>query len=107
MTSSVLRTGTLDSSSDSVEACLTKVAQATARVPDLPVGRFTVNVLKGSRGLIQNNDSLCGARKKATAQVAGETGRATAQRAPLKVSCCKGSNARKAQSGHKNRRIHR
>ncbi len=80
---------------------------ATSRLPDVPVDCFTVDVLESSRGLIQNSDSLCSARKKATAQVAGQSGKAAAQRGPLRISCSKGDNARKAHSTHKNRRSHR
>ena len=44
-------------------------------VPDAPVSSFTLDLLGGAKGLIQNSESLCGAkRKKATTRMVGQNG---------------------------------
>ncbi len=73
-------------------------------IPDVPVGRFTVNFLGGNKGLVQNSETLCGARKKATVQMAGQNGRTSSQRSELQVSCGKGSEARRAHRAHNKRK---
>ncbi len=75
-------------------------------IPDVPVGRFTVNFLGGNKGLVQNSETLCGAHKKATVQMAGQNGRTNSQRSELHVSCGKGSGASEVNRAHKNRRAH-
>jgi hypothetical protein len=76
-------------------------------IPDVPVGRFTVNFLGGNKGLVQNSETLCGTHKKATVQMAGQNGEAAAQHSELQVTCGKGNEARKTHRAHKNRRAHR
>lgn len=73
-------------------------------IPDVPVGRFTVDFFGGSKGLVQNSETLCGAHKKATLQMVGQNGRASSQRSELQVSCGKGNEARMAHRAHSNRK---
>jgi hypothetical protein len=56
-------------------------------VPDVPVSRVSVDLLGGNRGLLQNSETLCGKRKKATVRMTGQNGRRVNTRVPLRVAC--------------------
>lgn len=100
MTSPVLRTAALDSFPGSVDALkgrrqapvcsrergagLTERAQATTRVPDVPLA---LDLLGGSKGLVQNSESLCGPPKRAAVAMAGQNGKTFNGSVPQQVSC--------------------
>jgi hypothetical protein len=69
---------------DSVKARLRATFQA---VPDAPVGRFTVNFIGGSKGLVQNSESLCGTHKKANVQMTSQNGKTFVQHPELQAAC--------------------
>jgi hypothetical protein len=56
-------------------------------LPDVPVGRLEVNLFGGSKGLLQNSESLCGANKHASVEAFAQNN-ATFDLSPkLKVKC--------------------
>jgi hypothetical protein len=61
-------------------------------VPDVPVSQFVLNLAGGSKGLLQNSESLCGKRKKATVKMTGQNGAVVSSKVKLQTSC--GSKAR-------------
>ena len=61
-------------------------------VPDAPVSQFVLNLAGGSKGLLINSESLCGAPKKATVRMTGQNGKALNTRVKLQATC--GSKAR-------------
>ncbi len=61
-------------------------------VPDAPVSTFTLDLLGGSKGLVQNSESLCGASKKTQVKMTGQNGRTLSRNLPLQAAC--GKNAR-------------
>lgn len=89
---------------DSVDA---RLRTTFPTIPDVPVGRFTVNFLGGKKGLVQSSETLCGAPKEATVQMAAQNGKTTAGHTELQVSCGKSGEARQARSSNKNREAHR
>jgi hypothetical protein len=56
-------------------------------VPDVPVSRVVVDLIGGSRGLLQNSKSLCGKRRSATTSMAGQNGATYDTKTKLQVSC--------------------
>jgi hypothetical protein len=56
-------------------------------VPDAPVSSFTLNLLGGAKGLLQNSRSLCGKGKKAKTRMVGQNGAVRTIKTPLRVSC--------------------
>ena len=56
-------------------------------IPDVPVSRISFDLVGGSKGLLQNSETLCGARKVAMVKMTGQNGATTKQRTPLKMSC--------------------
>ncbi len=63
-----------------------------ATVPDAPVSSFRLNLFGGSKGLLQNESSLCGAPKRAMVRMVGQNGVADSSATRLQVAC--GSKAR-------------
>ncbi len=61
-------------------------------VPDVPVSKIVVDLLGGSKGLLQNSETLCGKNRKATTRMAGQNGASLESKTKLQVSC--GSKAR-------------
>jgi hypothetical protein len=72
---------------DSVNARLRATFES---VPDVPVGRFALNLLGGHRGLLQNSESLCPKSKKATVRLKGQNGAALVTEVPLQIACGSG-----------------
>jgi hypothetical protein len=63
-------------------------------VPDVPFSTITLNLAGGKKGLLQNSENLCGAGKKATVKMTGQSGATYKRLAPLKVSCGKARHKR-------------
>jgi hypothetical protein len=59
-------------------------------VPDVPVSTFDLDLLGGSRGLLQNTVSLCGERKAAMGRLVGQNGKVSVQRIKLSAACSGG-----------------
>jgi hypothetical protein len=43
-------------------------------VPDVPLGRVTLDLMGGKRGILTNSEALCGVRKSATVRMSGQNG---------------------------------
>jgi hypothetical protein len=56
-------------------------------VPDAPVSSFRLNLLGGSKGLLQNSSSLCGAPKRAKVTMVGQNGVTDSSSPRLQVKC--------------------
>ena len=74
---------------DSVKARLRTTFES---VPDVPISSFTLDLLGGNKGLLQNSESLCGGPKNATVRMRGQNGATANTKAPLQVSCGKGGS---------------
>jgi hypothetical protein len=69
-------------------------------VPDAPVSSFRLNLLGGSKGLLQNSSSLCGSPRKAIVKMAGQNGVVSSAAPRLQVACgSKGRHKRANNSG--------
>ena len=71
-------------------------------VPDVQLGAVTLHLLGGSKGLIQNSESLCVHSKKAAVRMVGQNGMVVNRKTKLQVSC--GSTARRKR--HSERSAH-
>jgi hypothetical protein len=58
-----------------------------ATVPDVPVTRFDLNLAGGAKGLLINNESLCGKVKKATTAMVGQNGVVVDTKTKLQSRC--------------------
>jgi hypothetical protein len=56
-------------------------------VPDAPVSSVVLRLQGGSKGLLQNSESLCGASKNASVKMTGQNGRTVERQVPLRASC--------------------
>lgn len=56
-------------------------------VPDVPVRQFVLNLAGGSKGLLQNSESLCRNPKKAQVRLTGQNGAVVRTRVKLQTSC--------------------
>jgi hypothetical protein len=72
-----------------------------ARVPDVPVEKFLLNLKGGKKGLLQNSRTLCGKSKKAAVEMIGQNGWEMERRIPLKVSCGSKGKHRRHASHHR------
>lgn len=63
-------------------------------VPDAPISSFSLDLLGGSKGLIQNSKSLCGKPKKANVTMVGQNGAMTQSQVKLKAACGKARSKR-------------
>jgi len=79
-------------------AGLTERAQATTRVPDVPLRTVALNLKGGSKGLLINSQSLCGKPKRASATIVGQNGVRLNRRIELQTAC--GSKARHKRHSH-------
>jgi hypothetical protein len=59
------------------------------RVPDLPVSEFALDLLGGSKGLLQNTEGLCGKRKRVTVKMTGQSGARSNSKPLLRSTCGK------------------
>jgi hypothetical protein len=71
-------------------------------VPDVPLGTVTLDLQGGAKGLIQNSESLCGARQKAALSMRGQNGKSVSRKVPLQAACGK-----KVGKRHRHGRRHR
>jgi hypothetical protein len=69
-------------------------------VPDLPLSRVALDLLGGSKGLLQNSESLCRSRRRAMVRMTGQNGAVIDRKPELKVACA----SRKADQSE--RRLH-
>jgi hypothetical protein len=56
-------------------------------LPDVPVGRLEVNLFGGSKGLLQNSVSLCGANKHASVEAFAQNNATLGMAPKLRVRC--------------------
>jgi hypothetical protein len=56
-------------------------------VPDVPLGTVALDLLGGSKGLIQNSESLCGGKFKAKVLLSGQNGRRLSGQVPMRAAC--------------------
>jgi hypothetical protein len=69
-------------------------------VPDVPLGTVTLDLVGGSKGLINNSESLCGTSKSATARMTGQNGAVIRKRIKLQADC----GAKSRNKRHQRRR---
>ena len=81
--------GTIDTTK---EGALRTTFQA---VPDAPVSSFVLNLAGGSKGLLVNSASLCGASRKTTVKMTGQNGLRSTQSPRLKTPCGKGAKRKR------------
>jgi hypothetical protein len=62
-------------------------------LPDAPVTKFTLKLLGGNKGLLQNSTSLCRSPQRATVRMVGQNGMRSQSKVRMQTSC--GPNARK------------
>jgi hypothetical protein len=60
-------------------------------VPDAPVSSFTLNLAGGAKGLLINSETLCGSRKRAKLQMAGQNGMTMKRKVRLRTNCSQAS----------------
>jgi hypothetical protein len=73
-------------------------------VPDAPFTRAVVDLLGGRKGLLQNTENLCKAKKRATVELVGQSGRSSDSQLRLTSSCGKGSQRPHRKHRRKQRR---
>ncbi|HEY7257111.1 MAG TPA: hypothetical protein VH476_10565 [Solirubrobacterales bacterium] len=84
----------LDARVDSVHGALRTSFET---VPDVPVTRFTLNLIGGKRGLLQNSVNLCGHVQRAAVKLTGQNNRRMSARPKIHLAC----------GGHASRSRHR
>ena len=55
--------------------------------PDAPLTTATLDLAGGSKGLLQNSETLCGKAKRATTKLAGQNGAGFKVKTKLQTSC--------------------
>lgn len=64
-------------------------------VPDAPISSFTLDLLGGSKGLVQNTQTLCGTSRSALLRMGGQNNKRISRKIPLQARCsAKPSRAR-------------
>jgi hypothetical protein len=66
-------------------------------VPDVPIESFTLDLLGGKKGLLQNAGDLCGTAKRATVDMLGQNGRVAKSKVALNPVCGNASGKRHRQ----------
>ncbi len=56
-------------------------------IPDVPISQITVDLLGGSKGLLENSESLCGSAKKAVVRMRGQNGVRLNRKVKLQAAC--------------------
>jgi hypothetical protein len=74
----------LDGRIDSVKQ---RLRASFESVPDVPVTNFTLTLLGGKRGLLENSENLCSADQKARVQFEGQNGGQLERSIPLNSEC--------------------
>lgn len=67
-------------------------------LPDVPVSRFVLDLLGGKKGLLNNSESLCDAKKNASVVKVGQNGVRKKSQTRLQVVGCGGKKASKRHS---------
>ncbi len=75
-------------------------------VPDAPVSQFTLSLDGGDKGLLSNDENICGQDLRATADIAGQNGKTANQDPVLGTSCStkKRKHSRHARVRHLSKR---
>ena len=61
--------------------------------PDVPVSSVSLNLVGGRKGLLVNEQSLCGSPREATSRMVGQNGKAFTKRIALETTCGTASRA--------------
>jgi hypothetical protein len=69
---------------DSVNGGLRATFEA---VPDVPFSSIVLDLVGGSKGLLQNSESLCGKRKRAKVRMTGQNGAVVKTETKLRAAC--------------------
>jgi hypothetical protein len=72
-------------------------------VPDAPVSRFELRLKGGKKGLLINQNSICGLSQRAKVRMVGQNGRVSNRRVKLQSAC--GSGERRKRDGHRASRV--
>jgi hypothetical protein len=78
-----------------IDSVKSRLRASFENIPDVPLGRVTVSLMGGSRGLLQNSSSLCGTKKRAVVRVAGQNGANLSLRPTLIARCTKAQRVRR------------
>jgi hypothetical protein len=70
-----------------IDAVKGRLRSSFESTPDIPVSRVEVDLLGGSKGLVQNSETLCGNTKKATVKMTGQNGIQINLKPKLQVTC--------------------
>jgi hypothetical protein len=81
---------------DSIKGRLRATFQS---IPDVPLGRVSIHLRGGSKGLLLNTSDLCGTRRRALARIVGQNGAKLTRRPRLRVACGT-KRSRKRNVGH-------
>ncbi len=73
-------------------------------IPDAPVSSFALNLAGGEKGLLQNEESLCGKPKPAIARMTGQNGKKASSKVSLNPACGKARHKRHLGTGHRRSR---
>jgi hypothetical protein len=68
-------------------------------IPDVPIGKVTLELLGGSKGLLQNSEGLCGTQKRANVDMTGQNGKTAHSRISLNPACS--SRTKRHRGGHR------
>lgn len=71
------------------------------RIPDAPVSKFVLDMQGGKKGLLQSEENLCKASRKATVRLFGQNGMRLTRRTPLQASCGSKESRHKRQLNHR------
>jgi hypothetical protein len=74
-------------------------------LPDVPVGAFSLDLLGGSKGLLQNSEALCGKPKRALVKAIGQNEAVSTSRPRLRIAC--GSKQRSKRHHRRNHGVGR
>lgn len=83
------------------------------RVPDAPITKFTLDLVGGKKGLLQNTENLCSSKQTARIAMVGQNGIARRGTTRIKGVCGGGPHGKRGQRRHRraesdaNRRSHR
>jgi hypothetical protein len=70
-------------------------------IPDVPIGHFSLTLLGGSKGYLENTENLCATPTVTSVQFAGQNGRGKTQNVKTKVAC----RARHHRRHHRRHRL--
>jgi hypothetical protein len=68
-----------------------------ATIPDAPISSFHLRLQGGAKGLLINEESLCGGKKRAILRMAGQNGATLHRRVKLNAACGNQADAGKAR----------